>query len=288
MLLPSFSSPQKLWLCTKAGQKRPFPSGLTITAVRCWGLATLLLTGPPACKLRSSPVWLSIPCQWRPTCIHTASEGLSFLTLRGSSAHQGLCWQGSAVQAHLTVLSASCPAHQHTAASAHLLVWVQTPGVCFFLLLSLGSKRLEAQRIIISYCVSDIATPILDLQFWPFGHDCNINAWLAPVNACNAAAPKNWGMSDRLDTIYDPITKAASFLLQSSPPTAQETSLSRATSIDGSKFSALQTPGGCLRDVLVRLSPTCHPVTRSHFGFLSLTISAGCDRTLTSGILILP
>lgn len=29
------------------------------------------------------------------------------------------------------------------------------------------------------------------------------------------------------------------------------------------------------------VSPTCHPVTRSHVRFLSLTISAGCDRTLT-------
>ena len=77
MKLPSFISPQKPGLHTKAGQKRPFPSGLTNTAVRCWGLAVLLLTGPPTCSWGAPQPGSASPAS--DICVHMHSkQGLVF------------------------------------------------------------------------------------------------------------------------------------------------------------------------------------------------------------------
>lgn len=95
---------------------------------------------------------------------------------------------------------------------------------------------------------------------------------LTTINICRAA-PKISGTSD-LTAFTTPVTQVASSLLQSSLYSTLKTAF---PGLQGqlAAGSQLFTLGGCLQDVHVRsVPPTCHPISTSCFGFLSLAVGA--------------
>lgn len=145
----------------------------------------------------------------------------------------------------------------------------QTPGVCFFSLLFLNSKGWQPRGSLYFMGVSD-TIPILDPLFWPFGHDYRQYQYMTCPSKCLPCCRPQGFRHISLDTSYNPITQAASFLLHGSPQC-------RSSAFGGYKDKHQQVPSSPnpWRVPVGSLPPTHHPTTTSHSRLFSLTLGAG-------------
>lgn len=138
----------------------------------------------------------------------------------------------------------------------------------FFLSSFPQQQRLAAQRIIVFYgCVrhnSHPGSPVL--AFWAL---LQYQYMTCPSKCLLCCRPQGFRHIS-LDTCYNPLTQAASFLLHGSPQC-------RSSAFGGYKDKHQQVPSSPnpWRVPVGSLPPTHHPTTTSQSGLFSLTLGAG-------------